>query len=118
MRHTDTQKKAPEGAIDWHPADIKAALEKIGWTLRGLDRANGYGQGTLKKVLVKSYPAAQVIIANVLGMEPWTIWPSRYRDGVPIRQRPNHPLQRKHTRKRHGAAPEISRRKRDEQESA
>jgi Ner family transcriptional regulator len=63
---------------DWHPADVIAALRKAGWTLRGLDTANGYGPGTIKHALTRPYPKAEQIIAKALRMRPRDIWPSRY----------------------------------------
>jgi len=70
-------KKPPCG--DWHPADIKAALEKSGWTLRRLSFHHGYKSGTtLKNALHKRWPKAQRLIAEALGLDPAVIWPSRY----------------------------------------
>ncbi|OOZ41692.1 hypothetical protein BOW53_02845 [Solemya pervernicosa gill symbiont] len=79
MRTTKhTQKAAPE---DWHRADIKAALEKKGWSLRRLSLANGYKDGnTLKNALARRWPKAEKIIADVIGVPPSEIWPSRYPD--------------------------------------
>ena len=64
---------------DWHPADIKAALEKRGWTLIGL--AAHYGiksSSSLSFALSNSYPLNERRIADALGVPVQEIWPSRY----------------------------------------
>lgn len=70
----DTQKgtKSP----DWHPADIKAALEKRGVSLRQLALSHGYSH--FQRVLTTHWWAAEQIVAAALGTKPETIWPSRY----------------------------------------
>lgn len=75
-------------AKDWHRADVKAALEKTGWSLRRLSVANGYSPGLLKAALYKPYPNAERIIAAIIGMPPQEIWPSRY----DANGQPNRPL--------------------------
>ena len=61
---------------DWHPADIKAALEKKGVTLRKLAQAHGYSH--FQRVLSTHWWAAEQIVAKALEMDPKDIWPSRY----------------------------------------
>lgn len=63
---------------DWHRADVKAALEKKGLTLKKLAISNDLSPGTLSNVFRLNYPKAQKIIAEALGVPPETIWPSRY----------------------------------------
>lgn len=65
-------------AEDWHPADIAAALRKAGWSLRRLSKAHGYYHGALATALQRPYFAAELIIAQTLGVSPAQIWPSRY----------------------------------------
>lgn len=83
---TDSLKKAasrrsrndPPGQ-DWHPADIKAALEKAGWTLRRLGKALGYtDHSALARALYQAAPVAELIIATTIEKNPKEIWPSRY----------------------------------------
>jgi len=62
---------------DWHRADIVAALHKKGWTLRELSRQSGLGAGTLKSALDHSYPKAENIIAEAIGVPPERICGSR-----------------------------------------
>ena len=70
---------------DWHNADIKAALEKAGWTLSKLAAAHGYARNTLCVPLKMAWPKGERIIAAKLGTTPQTIWPSRYNDeGMPL----------------------------------
>lgn len=81
-----SKKPAEQVALqDWHTADIKAALEKSGWSLRQLSIAHGYAPDALKNVLrTTGWPRAEAIIARVIGVAPHVIWPSRYRmDGTP-----------------------------------
>ncbi|AUN95907.1 helix-turn-helix domain-containing protein [Pseudazoarcus pumilus] len=72
---------------DWHPADIKAALEKKGWTLRALGEHHGIRGNTLSHTFDRSYPINERRIADAIGVPVQEIWPSRYYpDGRP-RQR-------------------------------
>lgn len=75
------EKKLPKKPAlgDWHRADIKAAIEKAGWTLRRLSRHHGYkSPSTLTKALDGPWPKGERIIADAIGVEPEAIWPSRY----------------------------------------
>ena len=65
-------------ATDWHTADIKAAIEKTGWSLRQLSLKHGLAPNTMKAALERPYPKAERIIAEVLGLKPEDIWPERY----------------------------------------
>lgn len=77
----------PERA-DWHNADIKAALEKAGWSLRKLSQHHGFGDSTFRKALVHQYPRAEKAIADAIGITPQEIWPSRYdAGGNPVHQK-------------------------------
>ncbi|HIC6418418.1 TPA: helix-turn-helix domain-containing protein [Salmonella enterica subsp. enterica serovar Newport] len=63
---------------DWHPADIKAALEKEGTDLSKLSVEHNLSARTLGNALRYKYPKAQRIIAEAIGVKPEDIWPSRY----------------------------------------
>jgi len=81
---TAPAKKASQG--DWHPADVKAALDKeAGLTLRALAAMHGLkDSSSLSAALVRSQPANEKRIADALGLHPKDIWPSRYNaDGSP-----------------------------------
>ena len=67
---------------DWHPADIKAELEKAGWNMSKLSRESGLAEGTLRNVFKVRYPKAQAIIGKAIGVDPKEIWPSRYEGEV------------------------------------
>lgn len=74
-----SQKKARKGsAVDWHRADIVAALHKKGETLAKLSRKHGLSSRTLNNALERAYPRAEHIIAEAIGTTPEKIWPSRY----------------------------------------
>jgi len=70
-----TPKKTAE---DWHRADIVAAVRKAGWSLRKLSIKAELSPGALNNALDRSWPKAERIIAAAIGVEPETIWPSRY----------------------------------------
>lgn len=70
----DTQKC--KSTTDWHPADVKAALEKRGLSLRQLAHAHGYSH--FQRVLTTHWWAAEQIVAAALELQPAAIWPSRY----------------------------------------
>ncbi|WP_330178016.1 helix-turn-helix domain-containing protein [Candidatus Vondammii sp. HM_W22] len=78
---------------DWHRADIKAALEKAGWSLRRLATHHGYPPSMAIHALVKPYPNGERLIADAIGMDPWKIWPSRYDENhCHIRKRGTFPV--------------------------
>lgn len=72
--------------MDWHKADIIAALHKKGISLAALSRENGLSDSTLANALTRPWPKGEKIIADALGMHPQEIWHSRYFDteGNPI----------------------------------
>lgn len=78
MNKHDTPKKP--ALTDWHRADIVAAVRKAGWTLRKLSLHHGYADGgTLTKAMDRPWPKGERLIAAAIGVDPATIWPSRYR---------------------------------------
>lgn len=68
--------------VDWHPADIVAGLRKKGTSLAAESRKAGLSSSTLANALTRPWPKGELIIAEVLGVQPWTIWPSRYHDAI------------------------------------
>lgn len=78
----------PSAKFDWHPADVKAALEKRGITQTALARAHDYDASAPGKALHRPWPAMERIIAAALGRKPQEIWPSRYdAAGNPLQER-------------------------------
>lgn len=63
---------------DWHRADIIAELHKRGWSLARLAKAHGLAPSTLGSALDKSYPKAERIIAQAIGVAPEVIWAGRF----------------------------------------
>ncbi|MGV8059688.1 MAG: transcriptional regulator [Smithellaceae bacterium] len=54
-------------------------------TFRALGAAYGYSDGAFKNVKNYAFPMAEKIIADILGVEPQDIFPTRYKpDGKPI----------------------------------
>lgn len=73
---------------DWHAADVIAALHKRGMSLRQLALTRGYAPRSLHKALSHPWKRAEEIIAAALGVEPRTIWPSRFlADGTRVDRR-------------------------------
>lgn len=70
----ETKKTA---TIDWHRADILAALRKNGWSLRSLAAEGNVSYNTLKSALDKPYPKMERLIANAIGVPPEVIWAER-----------------------------------------
>lgn len=76
-----TEKKRPKKAapVDWHSADIVAALHKAGWSLRKLAKHHEYASPTtLTQAMLRPWPKGEKLIADAIGIDPATIWPSRY----------------------------------------
>jgi len=113
MPTVDTTKKASHPG-DWHPADIKAALEKAGWSLRSLSIAHDYDAKSLSSVMRKPWPRAERIVGEAINYPPQRIWPSRYHaDGTPKSGRGERGLGRpaKRTpsrRRRHAGARDVN----------
>jgi Ner family transcriptional regulator len=63
--------------MDWHPAQVKAALEMAGTNLSRLAREHGYVH--INEVLNRPWVAAERVVAKALGKQPSDIWPSRYK---------------------------------------
>jgi Ner family transcriptional regulator len=81
----DPENNDTKERVDWHPADILAALKKRGQSLAGLSVANGYHPTAAGKALKQPWPAMERLLAAALGVPPQTIWPSRYDDrGRPL----------------------------------
>lgn len=97
MPTVDTPKKPAQE--DWHPSDVKAAVEKAGWSLRQLGFANGYrGDSSLSEVFRRPWPKAERIIAKVIGRKAHEIWPSRYdAQGKPSRRMGRAPMRPDHS---------------------
>lgn len=71
---------SPKKGQDWHPADVKSALEKAGWSLRRLSRHHGYSDHFLALVFQLPYTTvkAERFVAEAIGRTPEEIWPSRF----------------------------------------
>lgn len=62
----------------WHKEDIKAAIRKRGITLEELAVANNLPSGACAMALFRPHFAAELTIAEFLGLSPRQIWPQRY----------------------------------------
>lgn len=64
---------------DWHPEDIKAAIRKRGITVTDLARRHGVSKQALSLAMQARVSGnCERIIAAALGLDPSSIWPSRY----------------------------------------
>lgn len=73
---------------DWFPWDIKAALANKGYSLARIAREYGYANRSPSQALRTPWAAVEQIIADIIGVPPYTIWPSRYdQKGHPLRSR-------------------------------
>lgn len=63
--------------MNWHPAQVKAALEMSGTNLRQLAKAHGYKH--INEVLNRPWVAAERVVAAALNKNPEEIWPERYK---------------------------------------
>lgn len=70
--------RKPKTREDWHPADIKAALAKKGYTFARIAREFGYQPPGPNRVLRSTWPVMEQIVADIIGLHPSDIWPSRY----------------------------------------
>lgn len=66
--------------IDWHKADIVAAVRKAGSSLSALSRMHGYTPTIIGHALHCPCPKYERLIAEFLNITPQTIWPSRYHE--------------------------------------
>jgi Ner family transcriptional regulator len=65
--------------LDWHPADVIAALHKAGWSLRQIAFKHGVGESTIRTALRNSSPRSERLIAEILNLPVAAIWPERER---------------------------------------
>jgi Ner family transcriptional regulator len=80
-KNTRPKKSAP---LDWHRADIVAALRKTGWSLRKLSAHHGYASpSTLTHALDRPWPKGEKLIAAAIGVALELIWPTRYKGSTP-----------------------------------
>lgn len=63
---------------DWSKSKVLFELREKGTTLTALSRQEGLASRTLNNAFYRSYPKAEKIISEALGVHPKDIWPSRY----------------------------------------
>lgn len=62
----------------WHPADIRAAVEKKGKTLADLARDRGLPESACRYALRHKSLTAELVIAEFLDIPPHILWPDRW----------------------------------------
>lgn len=65
--------------LGWHRADIRAAVEKHGQTLRGLARSRGLHEMACSRALAARNTPGERAIADLIGVPLWDLWPDRWR---------------------------------------
>lgn len=75
--------------VDKDPIEIRYLLNQAGLTFAAIDRDFGLKPGIAKVAARYPHRDGENAIAKALGVEPSTIWPSRYRaDGQRIKPQP------------------------------
>ena len=92
-------RKLPE---DWHPADIQAALKKKGYAVTHVARELGLAENSAHKVFSGPWATMEARIAEIIGVPPWEIWPSRYMGGLRMTRARREAKQRFPFRNRNG----------------
>ncbi len=81
-----------------HKEEIKAMVRKRGYTMVSLGAKMGVPGATLRSSFCKPHPAANKIVADLLGMKLHALWPAWYdRHG----NRTSHPKNLTKQRRRH-----------------
>lgn len=62
----------------WHPADIKAAVEKKGTNLTQLARDKGLNPAACRNALTARNTPGERAIAECIGKPLWELWPDRW----------------------------------------
>lgn len=66
-----------------HPADIKAAIYKKGFTLKELSISRGFKPQDVSNCFETGRPSVEVAISEFLDISLYVLWPDRYRpDGL------------------------------------
>lgn len=72
-----------------HPEDARARIRKGGLTLTALAAKSGLHVSAISHCLRRCIPAANVAVAEHLGVAPAELWPDWFdRDGVRLRSAP------------------------------
>ena len=67
---------------------VRLNLGLKGFTFQSFAEKHGVKPGTVGVVFSRPYPRMERLIADTLGIDPWTIWPERY-DSAGRSNRPN-----------------------------
>lgn len=68
----------PKRGGGWHREEIKAAIRMRGISLEALSETNGLDKRSCSLALLRPHFAAELVIAEFLGVSPRQIWPQRY----------------------------------------
>jgi len=89
----------PKVAIGWHKEDIKAAIRKRGITLEALSIEHGLDRRACAYTLYRPNFAAELVIAEFLGVVPRQIWPQRYDQAGNYKHRKSRNYHTRHDRR-------------------
>lgn len=87
-------------AKGWHREDVKAAIRKRGISLEQLSEAHGLDKRSCSLALLRPHFAAELVIAEFLGVSPRQIWPHRYDDDGNYRHQKSRKYHTRHGRGR------------------
>ena len=91
QKMNNTKAQAIDVPRKWHVEQIKAAVRMSGTTLKSLSLANGLPPASCSFALNNPHQAAEIVIAQFLGVPPHELWPDRWTaDGRRIRPRYAH----------------------------
>lgn len=94
--------------MGWHPADIRAAVQKRGSTLKAVAQQAGLNAAACRLALRDRHIGGEQAIAAFLAIPLWDLWPDRW---SPAGQRLDHrtkPLRAIRRRNNSGAGPDAS----------
>lgn len=81
----------PKHTKGWHPADIKAAVQKQGTNLRRLALEAGLFESACRVALHRPCLIGETVIAECIGVAAHRLWPERYdADGAPLHRHSKH----------------------------
>lgn len=65
---------------DWSRSRVSTELKEIGLSVREVSRLAGLHEDTLATVFRGPLPKYEKLIGKALGLDPASIWPSRYKN--------------------------------------
>ena len=84
----------------WSRKDIVAAIKDKGFTLIGLEKQVGLGQGSVNQALCRRCPRVNRIISGLIGVSVYELWPQWfYESGEVIKNNKHHKISSEYIQK-------------------